>query len=102
MIIEVGLHAPVGIGGARLSFAQRQKVALGRALLKRPDILIVNEAVEMLDADSQARVLRNVLAESENRTVVWVTNRLVGGRDFDQIAVMKGGKVTESGSFSRL
>lgn len=102
MIIEVGLHAPVGIGGARLSFAQRQKVALGRALLKRPDVLIVNEAVEVLDADGQARVLRNVLAESEGRTVIWVTNRLAGGREFDQIAVMKGGKVTERGNFDQL
>ena len=102
VIIEVGLHAPVGIGGARLSFAQRQKVALGRALLKRPDILIVNEATEVLDDESQRRVLHNVMAESRGRTVVWVTNRLVAGREFDQIAVMKDGKVAERGSFEKL
>jgi len=102
MIIEVGLHAPVGIGGARLSFAQRQKIALGRALLKRPDVLIVNEAIEVLDAQSQGRVLQNVLKESQDRTVIWVTNRLAAGREFDRIAVMKGGKVTETGSFDSL
>ncbi|MGH6620425.1 MAG: ABC transporter transmembrane domain-containing protein [Alphaproteobacteria bacterium] len=102
MVIEVGLHAPVGIGGARLSFAQRQKVALGRALLKRPDMLVVNEAVEAFDAQSQRRVLHNVLAESRGRAVIWVTNRLVAGREFDQIVVMKDGKVAEQGSFDKL
>ncbi len=101
-IIDVGLHAPVGIGGARLSFAQRQKVALGRALLKRPDVLIANEAAEVLDDESQRRVLQNVLEESRGRTVLWVTNRLVAGRAFDQIAVMKDGKVTERGSYEKL
>ena len=101
-IIEVGLHAPVGIGGARLSFMQRQKVALGRALLKRPDLLVVNEAVEVFDAQSQRRVLHNVLAECQGRIVVWVTNRLVAGREFDQIIVMKDGKVAEQGSFETL
>ncbi|MEM9682403.1 MAG: ABC transporter ATP-binding protein, partial [Pseudomonadota bacterium] len=101
-ITEVGLHAPAGIGGARLSFAQRQKIAIGRALLKRPDILVANEAAEVLDAQSQRRVLHNVLEESRGRTVVWVTNRLVAGREFDQIVVMKAGKVTEQGSFEKL
>jgi ABC-type multidrug transport system fused ATPase/permease subunit len=102
MVIEVGLHAPVGIGGARLSFVQRQKVALGRALLKRPDMLVVNEAAEAFDAQSQRRVLHNVLAESRGRTVVWVTNRLVAGRAFDQIVVMKNGRVAEQGGFETL
>jgi ABC-type multidrug transport system fused ATPase/permease subunit len=102
MIIEVGLNAPVGIGGARLSFMQRQKLALGRALLKRPDLLVVNEAAEVFDAQSQRRVLHNVLAESRGRSVIWVTNRLVAGREFDQIVVMKDGKVAEQGSFEKL
>jgi ABC-type multidrug transport system fused ATPase/permease subunit len=102
MVIEVGLNAPVGIGGARLSFTQRQKVALGRALLKQPDVLVVNEAVEAFDAQSQRRVLQNVLAECRGRTVVWVTNRLAAGRQFDQIIVMKDGKVAEQGSFETL
>ena len=101
-ITEVGLHAPAGIGGARLSFAQRQKIAIGRALLKRPDILVANEAAEVLDAQSQRRVLHNVLEESRGRTVVWVTNRLAAGREFDQIVVMKAGKITEQGSFETL
>jgi ABC-type bacteriocin/lantibiotic exporter with double-glycine peptidase domain len=56
----------------------------------------------MLDAEGQARVLRNVLSECEGRTVIWVTNRLTGGREFDQIIVMKGGKVSEQGSFDNL
>jgi ABC-type transport system involved in cytochrome bd biosynthesis fused ATPase/permease subunit len=102
MVIEVGLNAPVGIGGARLSVMQRQKVALGRALVKQPDVLVVNEAVEAFDAQSQRRVLQSVLAECRGRTVFWVTNRLAAGRQFDQIIVMKDGKVAEQGSFESL
>ncbi|MGH6620358.1 MAG: hypothetical protein ACREF6_12515, partial [Alphaproteobacteria bacterium] len=65
-------------------------------------MLVVNEAVEAFDAQSQRRVLHNVLAESRGRAVIWVTNRLVAGREFDQIVVMKDGKVAEQGSFDKL
>ena len=58
--------------------------------------------MEVLDAQSQARVLHNVLAESDGRTVVWVANRLFAGNEFDQIAVMKGGKVVQQGTFETL
>src|SRR5690606_27857081 len=52
-VIAVGLVLPVGVAGARLSSAQRQKVALVRALLRRPELLVLNEAISALDGGAQ-------------------------------------------------
>src|SRR3546814_18703700 len=64
---EVGLDFNVGIGGARLSSVQRQKLALARALLKRPDLLVVNEAVSVLDGSGQTRLVERILDRSEEQ-----------------------------------
>ena len=101
-LISVGLHASVGVGGSRLSPTQRQKLAIGRAVLKRPDLLIVNEAAEVFDHRTSVQIVENVLAESKDRGVVWVMSRAVGARDFDNILVMRDGKVAEQGSFEAL
>src|SRR3546814_1356328 len=52
-VIEVGLDFNVGIGGSRLNAVQRQKLALARALLKRPDLLVANEAISVLDRSEE-------------------------------------------------
>lgn len=101
-VIEIGLRASVGIGGSRLSIPQRQKLALGRAVLKRPDILIVNEAAEVFDQRTQEQILENLLAERHGQGLVWVMNRIVGAERFDQIVVMEDGKVAEQGSYETL
>ncbi len=101
-VIAVGLRAPVGVGGARLSLAQRQRLAIGRALLKRPDILIVNEAAEVLDRQSQAELIERLHAAGAGRGLIWVMSQLVSPQLFEQIAVMKDGKVVEQGSYDVL
>ena len=66
----VGLVAfdfEVGIAGSRLSAAQRQKLALARAILKRPDVLILSEATQTLDSSAQARIMRNIMQEFKGR-----------------------------------
>jgi ABC-type multidrug transport system fused ATPase/permease subunit len=101
-VIAVGLQAPAGVGGARLSLAQRQRLAIGRALLKRPDILIVNEAAEALDRLSQAELIERLHAEGAGRGLIWVMNQVVSPQRFEQIVVMKDGKVVEQGSYDVL
>jgi putative ABC transport system ATP-binding protein len=56
-VVEVGLDFPVGIGGKRLSAAQRQKLDLARALVKRPDLLLLNQSTSLLDSAAQAKVM---------------------------------------------
>ena len=60
-VIELGLAFDIGSGAKRLSLAQQQKVALARALVKRPDLLIVNRALAALDAGAQDATMTRVL-----------------------------------------
>jgi len=101
-VIEVGLQAQTGIGGTRLSLPQRQKLALARAILKRPDVLILYDATGPLDPIEQKRILDALLEEFAERTLIWVLSRGDWARRFDHVLVMRGGKVVEQGSYSEL
>jgi ABC-type dipeptide/oligopeptide/nickel transport system ATPase component len=101
-VMLFGLDFQVGVAGARLSASQRQKLGLARAVLKRPDILILAEAGNALDGASQARIIGNVLKEFEGRAVVWGLSRARHAEMFDQILVMRAGRVVEQGEFAQL
>ncbi len=101
-VVEVGLDYQVGIGGKRLNSVQRQKLGLARALLKQPDVLIVNEAVAVMDGTTQARLLKNILEYRKGRGVVWTLQRPVLADQFDRVVVMKSGRVIEQGSYEDL
>ena len=100
--VEVGLDFQVGIGGSRLATALRQKLAIARAVLKRPDVLIVSEATAALDGPTQSKITQNLLAEFEGRGLVWVLHRPSLASQFDRVIVMRGGRVVEHGKFDDL
>ena len=102
VITECGLDYPVGIAGSRLSSVQRQKLAIARAVLKRPDVLVVDRATAALDASSQTRILDNLLKEFESRALIWVVHRASLAERFEQTIVLEGGKVVEQGAFPEL
>lgn len=97
-VIEVGLDYNVGTGGSRLSFAQRQKTAIARAMLKRPDILILNEATAALDGQAQASAAKELREEFAGRGIVWVLQRASLARNFDHVLVLSNGKLQEQGA----
>ncbi len=101
-VIDVGLEFQVGVGGARLAPPQRQKLALARALLKRPDIMIVNEATAILDAQGQSRTMDGIFAECEGRTLIWVLHNPAHAGKFDRVLVFDAGKIAEAGHFEEL
>ena len=101
-VMEVGLGFEVGIGGARLSAAQRQKLAIARAILKRPDVLVLDEATTGIDGPSQTMIMDNLLKEFDHRGLVWVLPRASLAAQFDRVLVMQGGKVVEQGTFDEL
>jgi ABC-type multidrug transport system fused ATPase/permease subunit len=101
-VIDVGLNYQVGAGGSRLSLAQRQRAAIARAVLKRPDLLILNEATSALDGPAQHKVSEGLRQELAGRGLVWVLHRAALARDFDRILVMNGGKLEEQGPFAEL
>jgi putative ABC transport system ATP-binding protein len=102
VVIQAGLDFQVGVGGKRLSAAQRQKLGLARALLKRPDILIVNDGLAVLDTGSQDRLLMRVLENRKGSGVIWVLQRPQSCERFDRVLVMQDGRIVEQGSYTDL
>ncbi len=101
-VIEAGLGYEVGVGGNRLSSAQRQRIGLARALLKRPDLLVVNDALAVVDSNTQDRLMRRILEYRKGKGVVWTLQRPSAAQHFDRVLVMDGGRVVEQGSFADL
>jgi ABC-type multidrug transport system fused ATPase/permease subunit len=102
MILEAGLQYPVGLMGSRLSPAQRQKVSVARALLKRPQILVLDQAVSALEPDKRAELHQRLTAALKGRTIVAVVERLDLARYYDQVVVLDAGKVAQVGTYSEL
>jgi hypothetical protein len=101
-IVDVGLNYHVGAAGARLTHAQRQRAAIAAALLKRPDLLILNEATSALDGHAQAKVTEGLRQEMAGRALIWVLHRAALARHFDRVLVMSNGKLQEQGVFDEL
>jgi len=101
-VIDVGLEYSVGTAGSRLSLGQRQRAAIARAVLKRPDLMILNEATSALDGQAQTKVMEGLFAEFAGRCLVWVLHRAGLARNFDRVLVMSGGKLQEQGRFAEL
>jgi putative ABC transport system ATP-binding protein len=102
MVVRNGLDFQVGVGGARLQAADRQKVAMVRALLKRPALLVLDQAAAMLDPASQLRVVEGVLRERKGQGVVWVLSRPEYADRFGVVLVMESGRLVDKGAFAEL
>jgi putative ABC transport system ATP-binding protein len=101
-VIEVGLEYNVGVAGKRLAATQRQKLGIARALIKRPQFLVVNEAVAVFDGRTQDRIRDHILEAADGRGVVWIANRPSQADPFEQVIVMQGGRVAASGKKTQL
>jgi glucan exporter ATP-binding protein len=97
-----GYDTMIGERGASLSGGQRQRLAIARALLKDPPVLILDEATSALDAATEARVQRALRALMQGRTTFIIAHRLSTVRDADEILVFEGGRIAERGSFEEL
>jgi putative ABC transport system ATP-binding protein len=102
MVVRNGLDFQVGVGGARLAAAERQKVALMRALLKRPVLLVLDHAAAVLDPGSQVRVVEGVLRERKGQGVVWALTRDEYAQRFTIALVMERARLVEKGAFAEL
>ena len=97
-----GFDTRVGDRGVRLSGGERQRLALARAFLRNPDILVLDEPTSALDAASEEAV-RQALAElMEGRTTIIVAHRLSLVRNLDRILVLDQGRIAEAGSHAEL
>jgi putative ABC transport system ATP-binding protein len=101
-IIEVGLDYNVGAAGKRLSTTQRQKAALVRALMKRPRLLVLNNALAVFDDQTQRRLTERLHKMMEGGSLVLITDNSALARMFDRVVVMKEGRIIEQGAVQEL
>jgi len=99
-----GYNTEVGEAGSRLSGGQRQAVALARALIRKPRVLILDDATSALDADSQLRVDQLLYKSPErcSRSVLLITHCLSSLEQADQILFLEGGSICEAGTHQQL
>lgn len=97
-----GYETPVGERGVRLSAGQRQRIAIARALLKDPRILILDEATSALDTESEHEVQAALDILMKNRTTFVIAHRLSTIQNADRILVLYEGQIIEDGSHTEL
>jgi len=97
-----GYDTPVGERGLRLSGGQRQRLALARAILKDPPILVLDEATSAVDNETEAAIQRSLERLVVGRTTLIVAHRLSTVRHADTIHVIDGGRIAESGTHDQL
>ena len=102
MDMPQGYNSSVGERGAGLSGGQRQRLAIARAVLQNPRMLIFDEATSALDARTERELCRNLFEAFRGRTVFFITHRLSTVRPADQIVLMDRGAVMETGSHDDL
>ncbi|MEV5411605.1 ABC transporter ATP-binding protein [Thermopolyspora sp. NPDC052614] len=97
-----GLDTVVGSGGAPVSPAQAQQVALARLVLADPHTLVLDEATSLLDPRAARHLERSLAAVLRGRTVIAIAHRLYTAHDADRVAVVEDGRVAELGSHDEL
>ena len=97
-----GLETLVGERGVTLSGGQKQRVALARAILRNPRILLLDDCLSAVDAQTEERILTNLRRIFPGRTVVMATHRVAAARLCDRIVVLEKGRITARGTHDEL
>ncbi|MCA9214486.1 MAG: ABC transporter ATP-binding protein [Planctomycetales bacterium] len=97
-----GYETVVGASGSRLSGGQRQRIALARAMIRNPEILILDEATSQIDIESEQLIHQALEEFSKGRTVFMITHRLATLSLADRILVMNNGQVEDCGTHDEL
>jgi ATP-binding cassette subfamily B protein len=97
-----GYQTVVGERGVTLSGGQKQRVALARALLLEKPILVLDDSLSAVDADTERRILANIRTELDRRTAIVISHRIFAIQDADLIVVLDRGRVVERGTHESL
>jgi ATP-binding cassette subfamily B protein len=100
--LPAGYDTLVGERGLKISGGERQRIAIARAILRRPRIYVLDEATSMLDSRTEAAVLRSVREAAAGCTTLTIAHRLSTARHADEIVVLENGRITERGRHASL
>lgn len=99
---KLGLHHEIKDGGLGVSVGQAQRLAIARALLRKGDLLLLDEPTASLDAQSENLVLQALNEASQHQTTLMITHRIEDLKQCDQIFVMQRGEIVQQGKFAEL
>jgi ATP-binding cassette subfamily B multidrug efflux pump len=97
-----GFETLVGERGVTLSGGQKQRVSMARALIKQPDILILDDSLSAVDTTTEKRILNYLEKAMSDKTAIIITHRIYNLLDFDKIIVIEDGKIVETGTHNSL
>lgn len=100
--LPLGVDSLIGNGGLQLSGGEKQRIALARALIGDPGLLILDEATSALDAESEAAIGRALMQQKRRSTIILITHRLASTKIADRICVLQKGTIIELGSWDEL
>ncbi|WP_459129710.1 ABC transporter ATP-binding protein [Guggenheimella bovis] len=102
MELEEGLDTFLGERGVNLSGGQKQRISIARALIRRPKLLILDDALSAVDTDTERKILKNLEKYRNQSTTVIISHRISAMKDSDQIFVFDQGELIEHGTHDEL
>ncbi|MBB2479095.1 ATP-binding cassette domain-containing protein [Bacillus sp. APMAM] len=101
-LLPEGLQTLVGEKGVSLSGGQKQRISIARALIKNPEILILDDSLSAVDAKTETRIIENIQRERNGKTTIITTHRLSAVEHADWIIVLNDGAIAEEGTHEQL
>jgi len=102
MALPDGYETIIGEGGANLSGGEKQRISIARAIMKDAPIIILDEATANVDPESEQELTSAIEALTKEKTIIMIAHRLKTVRHADNILVIDGGKIVQSGTHDEL